>query len=163
VSKSREYTRATRVEELVRREVSDILRNEVKDPRVGAVTITRVKVAEDLKNATIFFGVLDRTSEAPAVEEALNRSAGFVHHHLVRRVTQKVVPRLCFRFDKNLDYSFRISSLLHQIEIPPDPSAEAPAKVEDGEPLDKLGTSPAEPAEGRFPKKDDFPPGRDHS
>jgi len=140
VSRSREYTRATRVEELLRREVSEILRDEVKDPRVGAVTITRVKVADDLKNATLWFGVLDRTSEATAIEEALNRSAGFVHHHLVRRVTQKVVPRLCFRFDKNLDYSFKIQSLLNKIEIPPE---------ED----EGIGPSERPPAEGP-PKKD---------
>jgi ribosome-binding factor A len=120
MGKSREYTRAARVEEVVRREVSDILRREIKDPKVGAVTITRVKVSDDLKNATIHFGVLDRTAQAEEVGQALERSAGYIHHLLVKRMTQKIVPRLVFRFDRNLDYSFHISRILHGIEIPPE-------------------------------------------
>ncbi len=130
MSRSREYPRAARMVEAVRREVSDILRREVKDPRVHDVTLTRIKVADDLKNATVWFGVMSHTAEAAEVEEALNRSAGYIHHLMVKRMDVKVVPRLIFRFDKNLDYSFEISKILHQIEEEtpsPDP---APAEGE---------------------------------
>ncbi len=154
MGRSREYARSVRVEEMVRREVSDLLLREIKDPRVGVVTITRVKVAEDLRNATVFFGVLDRTAEAPEVEEALNRSAGFIHHHLVRRLAQKVVPRLVFRFDKNLDYSFHIDKLLHQIEIPPEGGPELCEGPTEGCP-ELVEGPPVEPAEG--PREEETP------
>jgi ribosome-binding factor A len=162
VGRSREYARSTRVEEMVRREVSDIIRRVIKDPRVAGVTLTRIKVADDLRNATVFFGVLDRIDQASAVEEALNHSAGFIHHHLVRRLAQKVVPRLVFRFDRNLDYSFHIDKLLHQIEIPPEggeyhePTEGGPEPVE-GPSFDKYRTSPVDPPSCGKPPGDDEP------
>jgi len=97
-------------------EISDILRKEAKDPGIGEITITRVKVSDDLKFAQVFFGVLDRTAQIEQVEEGLARAAGYIHRLLGQRLRLKHVPRPTFIFDRNLDYSFRISKILKEID-----------------------------------------------
>ena len=111
-----DYKRADRVSELVRHEISDILRKEAKDPGIGEITITKVKVSDDLKSALVFFGVLDRTEEIEQIEEGLHRASGFIHRLLGKRLRLKHIPRPTFIYDRNIDYSFRISEILKEID-----------------------------------------------
>lgn len=111
-----DYKRADRVGELVKHEISDILRKEAKDPGIGEVTITRVKVSDDLRSAQVYFGVLDRTAEIEQVEEGLQRASGYIHRLLGKRLRLKYIPKPIFIFDRNLDYSFRISEILREID-----------------------------------------------
>ena len=76
MSRPFDYKRADRVSELLKHEISQIVLREVKDPAVGEVTITRVQVTDDLKLATVSFGVLDRIDEAEQVTASLQRAAG---------------------------------------------------------------------------------------
>jgi ribosome-binding factor A len=116
MSRSYDYKRADRVSELLKHELSDIIRREAKDPGIGEVTITRIKVSDDLRSALVYFGVLDRTAEVAHVEEGLQRASSYMHRLLGKRLRLKNVPKLTFIFDKNLDYSFRISKILSEIE-----------------------------------------------
>ena len=111
-----DYKRADRVGELVKKEISDILRKEAKDPGIGEITITKVNVSDDLRSATVYFGVLDRTAEVDRVEEGLRRASGYIHRLLGKRLRLKHIPRPTFVFDRNLDYSLRISEILKEID-----------------------------------------------
>ncbi|UCF30076.1 MAG: 30S ribosome-binding factor RbfA [bacterium] len=116
MSRSQEYRRADRVGELIRQELAEILLKEVKDPRVGTVTITRVKVTDDLRQAKVYFGVLDRTTQVEEVAQGLEKATGHIHRLLGKRLRMRIIPRLSFSFDRNLDYSFHISRILRDIE-----------------------------------------------
>ena len=116
MKRSPDYKRADRVGELIRQEVSNILLKEVKDPRIGFVTLTRVKVTDDMRSAQVYFGVLDRTAHVEEIEKGLEAAESFVHRLLVKRLRIKTVPRLNFHFDRNLDYSFHISEILKDLE-----------------------------------------------
>ena len=110
------YKRSDRVSELIRHEVAEIIFRETKDPRIGTVTVTRVKVSDDLRLAKVYFGVLDRTAQVEEVEKGLERASSYIHKLLVKRLRLKVVPRLTFHYDKNIDYSFHISKILKGLE-----------------------------------------------
>ena len=116
MSRPFDYKRADRVSELLKHEISQIVLREVKDPAVGEVTITRVQVTDDLRMATVSFGVLDRIDEAEQVTESLQRAAGHIQRLLGKRLRLRFIPRLTFQFDRNLDYSLKISKLLQDIE-----------------------------------------------
>jgi ribosome-binding factor A len=116
MSRSFDYKRADRVSELLKHELSEIILREAKDPGIGEVTITRVRVSDDLRSAQVYFGVLDRTTEASRAEESLQRASSYIHRLLGKRLRLKFIPRLTFIFDRNLDYSFRISKILNEID-----------------------------------------------
>lgn len=116
MSRTFSYKRADRVSELLKQELSEILFRETKDPVIGKVTITRIRVSDDLRSANVYFGVLDRTAEVARVEEGLQRASSYMHRLLGKRLRMKNIPRLTFTFDKNLDYSFKISKILHEID-----------------------------------------------
>ncbi len=111
-----DYKRADRVSELLKAEISEILLRETKDPRIGEVTITRVLLTDDLRLATVYFGVLDRTAEAEQVTEGLQRAGGHIQRILGKRLHLRFIPKLTFQFDRNLDYSMKISKLLQEID-----------------------------------------------
>ena len=116
MSRSYDYKRSDRVSELLKHELSEILRKEAKDPAIGEVTITRVNLTDDLRFATVYFGVLDRTTEVDQIEEGLQRASSYMHRLLGKRLRLKHTPRLTFKFDRNLDYSFKISKILSEID-----------------------------------------------
>ncbi|MDF1535961.1 MAG: 30S ribosome-binding factor RbfA [bacterium] len=111
-----DYKRADRVSELLKHEISEILFRETKDPGIGEVTITRVEVTDDLKLATVYFGVLDRTAEAEQVTEGLQRAGGHIQRLLGKRLRLRFIPKLTFQFDRNLDYSMKIAKILQVID-----------------------------------------------
>lgn len=116
MSRTFNYKRSDRVSELLKHELSDIIRKEAKDPAIGEITITRIKVSDDLRSAMVYFGVLDRTTEVGKAEEGLQRASSYMHRLLGKRLRLKHIPKLTFAFDRNLDYSFRISKILSEID-----------------------------------------------
>jgi len=116
MGRSFDYKRADRVSELLKHELSEIILKEAKDPGIGDVTLTRVRVSSDLRSATVYFGVLDRTTEADQVTEGLQRASSYMQRLLGKRLRLRHIPKLTFVFDKNLDYSFKISKILSEID-----------------------------------------------
>jgi ribosome-binding factor A len=116
MSRSQDYRRADRVGELIRHELADILLKEAKDPRIGSVTITRVKVSDDMRHAKVYFGVLDNTAMVDDITKGLEQATSYIHRLLGKRLRMRIIPRLTFSFDRNLDYSFHISRILKEIE-----------------------------------------------
>jgi ribosome-binding factor A len=106
--------RAHRVGDQIQRELADLLENEVKDPRVGQVTLTGVDVTADLKHATVLFSSLAGRAAAGDAMKALARTAGFLRSELSRRLNLYSVPELRFVYDDSIESGMRMSKLIDE-------------------------------------------------
>jgi ribosome-binding factor A len=104
--------RARRIGDEIQRELADLLRNEVKDPRVGPVTITAVEVSADLSHAKIFVTHLAGTGSAGEAIAALQRTAGFLRSALAQRLKLYSVPQLHFAYDDSIEAGMKLSQLI---------------------------------------------------
>lgn len=107
--------RPERVADLLRQELSNLLEREVKDPRVGFVTITRVDVTRDLQTARVGVTVLGDAKQVKQSLEGLSAAQGFLRHQLARRLDLRRMPALLFELDQRLASEQRIEELLRQI------------------------------------------------
>jgi len=129
--------RLRRVAEQIRGEVSEILREEVRDPRFRLLTITRVKVASDMGAATIFYSPLGEDPDearASELEEAMLAVTGFIRRSLSKRVKLRHTPALRFILDDSIAEGTETLSLIRSLEVQPVPEAsEAESSEENGE------------------------------
>jgi ribosome-binding factor A len=109
------FKRADRVAELIRAKISDIITREVKDPRLHSVTITAVKVADDLRNARIYFVEMGKDECSEEIKTGLTQASGFIRRELGKRIQLRYVPELTFVHDQSFGYGNRIEKLLAQI------------------------------------------------
>jgi ribosome-binding factor A len=158
-----EYKRADRVGDQIQREVSRMLHEEIKDPRIGMVTISRVQVSSDLRYAKIYYTVYGDEAQQRDSAEGLNKAASFIRRQLGQYLRLRVVPEVSFHFDSSLEHVARISSLLHQIEQqnaaqnPPPEPAPKPRRSRKAK-AEPAGSSEAkEDAEGEAPGDSDAP------
>ena len=114
--------RVEKLQELMKQEISDIIFNELKDPRIGFVTVTSVVCTEDLREAKIYVSVMGDEKKARDTLHGLNSSLGFVRREVGRRIRLRFTPEISFALDTSLNYSDHIQRLLH--EIHEDPLAE---------------------------------------
>jgi ribosome-binding factor A len=108
----KDFPRSRRIAEQIQRELSDIIRLELKDPRVGMVTITDVEVSQDHAHAKVFFTRLGDELEIEATSRALGHAAGFLRSQLARRVRLRTVPQLQFKYDASVERGVRLSQLI---------------------------------------------------
>lgn len=109
-------TRRTRqVGELLKEELTDIIRREVKDPRIGFMSITEVDVTPDLRQARVYISVLNE-EERSGTMDALTSAAAFIRHHLKPRLRMRQIPMLEFRDDRSMAYAQHITETLRRIE-----------------------------------------------
>lgn len=106
-------SRVTRLAEQIRTEVGDILARQVRDPGVGFVTVTRVRVTEDLLQARVFYTTMD---DRRATARALERALPFVRRALAERLRLRRVPELTFAFDESIAHQARVEELLQEIQ-----------------------------------------------
>ena len=106
--------RAQRVADQIQRELAALLRGEVKDPRVGRITITSVEVSADLSHAKVFFTHLAGREHAEEAVQALQRTAGFLRSELSRRLDLYSVPQLHFAYDDSIETGMRLSQLIDE-------------------------------------------------
>jgi ribosome-binding factor A len=109
-------SRQQKVQNALKREISDIIQNELKDPRLGFVTITGVEISPDLKFAKVFFSVLGKDEDYKKTKQALDSGLGFIRRLIAQRIKLRLVPELMFKEDKSAEYSIRIEELLNQIK-----------------------------------------------
>jgi ribosome-binding factor A len=109
------FKRSEKVSEAIHEMVSALLVKGLKDPRIGFVTITGVKVTDDLHLATIYFTVVGTDEEKKATEQGLNSAKGYMRKEMGKNLRMRYVPDLIFKYDSSLDYGNRIDSLLRQI------------------------------------------------
>jgi ribosome-binding factor A len=108
----REFPRARRVEEQLKRLLSELVRREVKDPRVGLVTITSVEVSGDLTHANVYFTPFAGVGDAAAALEALRHASGFLRHQVRNLMRLRVAPELQFHVDDSVERGARLSALI---------------------------------------------------
>ena len=106
--------RARRVGEEIQHELADLLRNEVKDPRVGMVTVTHVDVTADLSHAKVHFTHLAGREHGNEAVAALARTAGFLRSQLARRLSMYTVPQLAFVYDDSIESGLALSRLIDE-------------------------------------------------
>lgn len=107
--------RVGRVGEQIKKELSLILQTEIKDPRVGFITVTGVDVTNDLSQAKVYLSVLGNDEQQEDTLHALAKAQGFIRGELGKRIRLRHVPELLFRFDTSIDYGSRIETLLKEL------------------------------------------------
>jgi ribosome-binding factor A len=104
--------RTDRVAEALQALVADLLLREIKDPRIGLVTVTGVQVTPDLRHARIFFSTLGDDAQRAQSLKGLTSAAGFVRSQVARKLNLRVAPEIVFEFDPSLEQAERVSRLL---------------------------------------------------
>jgi ribosome-binding factor A len=110
-----QYKRADRVADRIMAEMSDILLKEVSDPRIGNLTITGVKVSDDLRQARIFFVEMGHDTCQSETREGLEHAKGFIRKELGRRLQLRHVPEIVFSVDSSFAYGSRIEKILAEL------------------------------------------------
>ena len=109
--KKKGFQRSDRVAEQVRRDLADLIRNELKDPRVGMISLTAVELTPDYAHAKVFFTTLD-AEHLEEIERGLKRAAGFLRRELGRRIHIHRLPELHFIYDNSLERGASMSLLI---------------------------------------------------
>ena len=112
---AKEFSRSDRVAEQIQRELADLLQFEVKDPRIGMVTITEVEVSGDMAHAKIYYSAHAASTE---LQKGLEKSAGFLRSQLGKRMLLRTVPQLHFIYDASIDRGMRLSRLIDEALAP---------------------------------------------
>ena len=108
--------RIEKIQELMKQEISQIILQELKDPRIGFVTVTQVEINRDLSLAKVYISIMGSDEQIKGTWDGLNSSHGFIRREVGHRIRLRVTPELKFVLDKSLDYSDHIQKLLLQIE-----------------------------------------------
>jgi len=106
---AKEFSRNTRIAEQMRRELADLLQFEVKDPRVGMVTITEVEVSGDMAHAKIYYSA---AKPSDSLQQGLEKSAGFLRTQVAKRMLLRTVPQLHFVYDASIDNGMKMAQLI---------------------------------------------------
>ena len=108
--------RIEKIQELMKQEISKIILQELKDPRIGFITVTQVEVSRDLSLAKVYISIMGSEEQIEGSWKGLQSSLGFIRREVGHRIRLRITPELRFVLDKSLDYSDHIQKLLLQIE-----------------------------------------------
>jgi ribosome-binding factor A len=114
VAVNKGFSRKDRVSEQIRRELAELIRTELKDPRVGMISLTDVEITADYAHAKVFFSTLAGSENLPAVMEGLQKASGFLRRELGKRISIHMTPQLHFVFDQSLERGADLSKLIQQ-------------------------------------------------
>ncbi|MDH5326649.1 MAG: 30S ribosome-binding factor RbfA [Gammaproteobacteria bacterium] len=109
---AREYSRLNRVADEIQKTLALLLQNEVKDPRIGMVTITAVRVSKEFENAKVYFTAMGDKETVDNTAKGLTAAAGFLRSELAKRLRLRTTPRLVFVYDASIETGNRLSSLI---------------------------------------------------
>ena len=109
----REFLRSERMAEQVRRELADIVRDEIKDPRLGFVSFTEVRMSRDLSHAVIYCSFYNTEKQDEAIN-VLNRAVGFIRKEIGRRIRARIVPTLKFTIDESVTRGVAMDDLISE-------------------------------------------------
>ena len=122
----KDFPRSRRIAEQIQREIADLIRTEVKDPRVSSmVTVTDVEVTRDQAHAKIFFTILGDPEKIEETTLGLKRSAGFLRSQLAQRLLLRTVPQLDFKYDASVERGMKLTRLIDEaVGSTPKPSSD---------------------------------------
>ena len=107
--------RVGRVSEQIKKEISHLIQTELKDPRIGFITVTGVETTNDLSQAKIYLSVLGTDEQKEETLKALSKATGYLRSELGKRIKFRHTPELHFKFDNSIEYGSRIENLLTEI------------------------------------------------
>jgi ribosome-binding factor A len=110
------YKRSERLGELILTEISALLRRDIKDPRIGFVTVTRVELSDDLRHAKVFVSCLGAEADKERMLQGLASATGYIRRHLGRALHLRYTPEIVFLVDESLAYGAKIAQILRQLQ-----------------------------------------------
>lgn len=111
------YKRSDRVADVIKEEVASmILHGDIKDPRIGFVTITRVELTPDMKEAKVFFSQIGSAGDKAKSRNGLNHASGYVRRALAKRLDLRHIPNVSFVFDDSLEYADHIEKVIKEMK-----------------------------------------------
>ncbi|NOX09484.1 MAG: 30S ribosome-binding factor RbfA [Gammaproteobacteria bacterium] len=110
----RDFSRTRRVGEQIQRDLSSLIREQIKDPRLGMVSISGVEVVRDLSHAKVYISILGDEASAKESMAVLERAAGFLRHRLGQMLLTRTVPQLHFVHDVSIEQGERLDALISQ-------------------------------------------------
>lgn len=108
--------RVSRIGEQMKKELSQIIQQEIKDPRIGFVTVTGVEVTGDLQQAKVYVSIMGNEEQTENSLAALQKAKGFLRTEVGRRVQLRHTPELLFKIDKSIEYGSKIETILGDIK-----------------------------------------------
>ena len=111
--------RAEKVSDLLKKEISLIITNEIKDPRLQNINITAVKVSDDIGIATVFYSIIGESihkSDSKIDDRILKKFSGMIRSNLAKKIKIRRIPKIIFRFDESIKYSENIEKLLRNLK-----------------------------------------------
>jgi len=152
-------SRTIRLGEQIREEVADILGREVRDPGIGFLTLTRVRVTDDLSQARIYYTMLGEPADRKKTARALERALPFIRRALAERLHVRRMPELAFQFDESVAHQARVEELLEEIKREDlERAAAATPDAGDSPPPDAGGTEEDRSPQGAGETEGDCPP-----
>lgn len=109
--------RTDRVADAIQEEIAQLLLREIKDPRIGMITLTRVRVSADLRHARVLFSVFGDSKRREEALAGLQSASGFIRAQLARRLKLRVAPDIVFEADTSLEEAEKVSRLLREASI----------------------------------------------
>ena len=106
------YSRTSRIADQMQRDLAQVIRTELKDPRVSLITIQSIDVSPDYAHAKVFFTQLGEAKNTKACTDALNHAARFLRHHLAERLGIRTMPALRFVYDESVERGIHLSQLI---------------------------------------------------
>ncbi len=130
---AKEFSRSARVAEQIKRELAELIRLEVKDPRIGMISLTEVDLTPDYAHAKIFFTAMLGEEALPEILAGLNRAKGFLRRELGRRVRIHTTPDLHFVYDRSIEHGSYLSALIDKA-VTEDRAQRGDEDTDNGEP-----------------------------
>jgi ribosome-binding factor A len=124
---SKDNQRVKRLGEQIQRELTELLRRDVKDERIGNVTITAVNVTGDLRTARVYYLVFGKEGPDPKVQQGLTSAAGFLRNALSKALMIRYTPTLTFELDTTIEHGVRLTQLIDSLKKPEGSSVETAA------------------------------------
>jgi ribosome-binding factor A len=112
---AQEFSRTQRVGGQIQREMAQIIQQELRDPRVGLVTVSAVEMSKDMTHAKVFITIMNPEQDVTETIKVLKKASGFLRHALGKRIMLRVIPELHFVYDSSLDEGMRVSALLNSV------------------------------------------------
>lgn len=124
MSSNKGFSRRDRVSEQIRRELAEVIRSELKDPRVGMISLTEVEVSPDYAHAKVYFSSMAGSDTLDSVQAGLQQASGFLRSELGKRISIHMIPQLHFVFDDSLERGAQIAKLISEAAAISDHSEE---------------------------------------
>ena len=112
---AQEFSRTQRVGGQIQREIAQIIQQELRDPRVGLVTVSAVEMSKDMTHAKVFITLMNPEQDVTETIKVLKKASGFLRRELGKRIMLRVIPELHFVYDSSLDQGMRVSALLSSV------------------------------------------------